>query len=700
MKKRVKTISINKFIIVLLVFSFLIAIIKLCFVSLAKETDGVNLTEFVNNRNTEKEILKAERGKIYSQDGEVLSQSINSYTVVAFLEPSRTTDEENPRHVVDKELTAQKLSEILGMSEEYILLLLNKEAYQVELGPNGRGITEITKKEIEALGLPGIGFIESQKRYYPMSTFASYIIGFAQTDEVGNINGKMGIEQYYNEELEGVDGYTIYQKDAYGYSMPNTKTITVPSKTGSDIYLTIDSKIQLFVENAIKEIEAGGNLDWFVFEVMDAKTGAIVASSSYPNFNNNTLNITNYLDPLVSYAYEPGSTMKIFSFLAAMENGVYNGSSTYNSGTVKIDDSVISDSNNVGWGTITYDEGFAHSSNVAATNLAMAIGREKLYNFYSSLGFGKQTGITLPGEYSGTIDFTYRTEIATASFGQGITTTPIQNLQALTIIANDGIEVQPYIVEKIVNPETGEVTYQHERKELGRKASSENIAQIKKLMLDVVEKGYTDARYYKSDVVQIFGKTGTAEVVTGNGEYSTGTYDTTRSFVAIFPYEDPQYVIYISARRYTGAYKNVANAVKQVIEEIAKYKNINELAEEIDKTKIVTLDNYISSDLESVVEKLKLQKLNVIVLGTGKYIINQYPVKGTKVVAGSKIFLISNNNDYVMPDITGWSTTEVTTLFKLLKVKYSLDGTGKVVKYSIPAGSEINSDTYVEVTLR
>ena len=700
MKKKTKTISVNLFIIVGLVFSFLVAIIKLSFVSLAKTTDGVDLTEFVNNRNTEKEIIKANRGNIISSDGEVLAQTINSYTVVAFLDSSRTKNDDNPKHVVNKEETAEKLSEVLGMSKEYILGLLNQNAYQVELGPNGRGITEITKKKIEALGLPGIGFMESYKRYYPMSAFASYIIGFAQTDEVGNIDGKMGIEQYYNDELEGEDGYTIYQKDAYGYTMPNTRTVTVPSKDGSDIYLTIDSKIQLFVENAVKNIEQGGKLDWFVIEVMDAKTGAIVASSSSPNFNNNTLNIKSYLDPLVSYAYEPGSTMKIFSFLAAMENNAYRGDEIYKSGSIKVDEYIISDSNQVGWGNITYDEGFARSSNVAATNLAMRIGKEKLYNFYASLGFGRQTGITLPGEYSGTIDFNYLSEIATASFGQGITTTPIQNLQALTIIANDGIEVQPYIVEKIVNSKTGEVEYQHERKELGRKASPENIERIKKLMLDVVDKGYTDARHYKSDVVKVFGKTGTAEVVTADGKYGRGNYDTTRSFVAMFPYEDPQYVVYISARRYTGQYTTVAYNVKQVIEEIAKYKNINELAEEIDSSKIVTMENYISNEMEVVVEKLKLLNLRVITLGSGKYIINQYPLKGTKVVSGSKIFLVSNNNDYTMLDINGWSNNEVVTYCKLTGIACNLDGTGIVIKYNIEVDTPLNSDTVLDVVLR
>ena len=183
-----------------------------------------------------------------------------------------------------------------------------------------------------------------------------------------------------------------------------------------------------------------------------------------PTLDPNIRNITNYMDPLISYTYEPGSTMKIYTYMATMENSEYVGSKTYKSGTKKVDDATIKDFNGKGWGVITYDTGFANSSNVAATTLALSVGREKLYNYYSSLGFGKKTGITLPNEGRGDIDFTYKTEVATASFGQGITTTPIQNLQALTILTNDGVEIQPYIIEKIVDSNTGKIIKQNKQK--------------------------------------------------------------------------------------------------------------------------------------------------------------------------------------------------------------------------------------------
>lgn len=699
MKRKNNTINVSKIIFVVLVFSFLAIVIKLSLVSLKKTTNGVDLTAFVENRNTETEVLKAKRGSIKSSDGEILAQTINSYTLIAYLSESRTKDSDNPQHVVDKEATAKALAPILRTTEEYILSRLNQEAYQVEFGTSGKNLSTITKNQIEDLALPGIDFIESNKRYYPMSNFASYIIGYAKSNDDGNIVGQMGIEAYFDDELQGVDGYTIYQKDAYGYTMPNTTTVTEEPVQGKDIYLTIDSKIQLFVENGIQEISKDNNMDWLTFSVMDAKTGAIVASASNPNFNLNTLaDIESYLNPLTTYTYEPGSTMKIFSFLAAMENNVYDGSKKYKSGTIKIDDATIKDFNGKGWGTITFDEGFAYSSNVAATNLAKELGREKLYNYYASLGFGRQTGVTLPNEAQGDIDFTYRTEVATASFGQGITTTPIQNLQALSILANDGVEIQPYIVEKVVDSETGETTYQHERTELGTKASKENIDKMLSLLHDVVYSGKTDAKYYESDNITLVGKTGTAQITGSNGGYLSGKYDYVRSFAGVFPYENPQYIIYVSVKRYDGVYREFAEMVKKVVEEIAKYKNLTELIEEVDTDKIITLDNYISSDIQSVEEKLKKLNLSVVKLGNGKYIINQYPNKGTVVLAGSKLFLKTNGSEYTMPNITGWSVSEVNTLCKLLGLKLKSNGYGKVKSFSIAEGTKIVNGSSLEVT--
>ena len=685
----------------ILVLSFLIAIIKLSMIALAPKTDNIDLKAFMDNRNTEKEILKANRGTIYSADGETLARSVNSYTVIAYLDSSRTKDEKHPNHVVDKQATAAALAPIINMTEDQILKLLNQKKFQVELGPGGRGISTNTKLQIQALNLPGIDFIESQKRYYPLSNVASNLIGYAlKEDGDEGITGKMGIELSFDDVLQGTDGYTIYQKDAYGYTMPNTTTVTEPAIPGSDVYLTIDSKIQQFVERGIAEVSENNHMDWVTFSVMDAKTGAIVASSSDMNFDLNTReNIQSYLNPLTTFQYEPGSTMKIFSFLAAMENDAYDGNATYQSGTIKVDDATIKDFNGVGWGRITFDSGFAYSSNVAATTLALRIGRENLKDYYDSLGFGKKTGIQLPSEYSGNINFTYRTELATASFGQGITTTPIQNLQALSLLANDGIELQPYIVERIVNSETGEATYTHQRTELGRKASSEHTQKMLDLMYDVVYSGKTDAKFFKSDSVVMVGKTGTAQITGNNGRYMTGSYDYIRSFAGVFPKEDPQYIIYVSVRRFDGKFSDFAKMVSKVVDEIAKYKNITELVTEIDTSKINVMDNFISEDITSSEEKLKKQNIDVITIGDGKSVIKQYPPKGTTILSGNKAFLLTNGKKYIMPDMTGWSYTEVQTYFKLTGINYKTNGFGYVITQSVEKDTELTSSTIVEITL-
>lgn len=200
--------------------------------------------------------------------------------------------------------------------------------------------------------------------------------------------------------------------------------------------------------------------------VADAKTGAILASSVYPSFDPNKRDIKNYLDYNVSLAFEPGSTMKIYSYMAAIESGKYDGNAKYKSGVYTTKDGTqIGDWNRNGWGYITYDQGFALSSNVAALSLVKDyINADYLKDYYKKLGFGSTTGIELANEVSGKINFKYETEIYNATFGQGITTTPIQNIKALTSISNNGILLQPYIIDKVVDQDTGEIIYKGKRK--------------------------------------------------------------------------------------------------------------------------------------------------------------------------------------------------------------------------------------------
>ena len=704
MKKK-RTVRISIVLTIVLIASFFAAIIRLGQIALSDTVDGINIAEFAKNRNTTTKPLYASRGSIYDVNGEILAQSVNSYTVVAFLSESRTKDINRPRHVVDKERTARELSPLINMSEEEIMNRLNMKMasgatpYQVELRPGGAAISELTKQEIESLGLPGIGFIQSTKRYYKMATLAPYIVGYARADDDGKITGEMGIEQYYNDELEGVDGSTTYETDAAGYRLPNSTEKRIDPKEGKEIYLTIDSNIQMFLEQAVQSLSDEYKMSWLTFTIADAKTGAILGSASNPTFNLNKQNMTSYLDPLVSYQYEPGSTMKIYSFLAAMENNSYDGSKKYMSGQLSVGDTVIHDFNDVGWGEITYDQGFARSSNTAAANLALKIGNEKLRDFYEKAGFGKKSGITLPGEVEGIVNFKWQSELATAAYGQGITTTPIQNIQALTMMANDGVMLKPYIVDKIVDPSTNEVIYKAQKEEVGQVISKENSDKMRQLMDDAIYQDLTDAKYYQPKNIRFIGKTGTANIPSPSGGYLTGKYDYVRSIAGLFPAENPQYVVYASVKQLVGPISKFAKTVTTVIEEVAKYKDIDEKVSNGYNQEIVELDNYLNSNIDEVEEKLKNLRVNPIIMGNGKYVTKIYPKKNSKVTTNSKVFILTSSDNFVMPNVIGWSENEIVTFCNFIGLNYNITGYGVVKSQSIEESSliDLNSNLVIEL---
>ncbi len=709
--KKVKTVNINKWFIIIIVFIFFFIMAKLIYVGLGSiKVNNKSLNEFASNRNTKKEIINARRGTIYSSDNEVLAKDVNSYTVIAYLDSSRTTDSNNPHHVIDKEKTAEELSPIINMTKEKILEILNTVIkscddsdhctetipYQVELGPGGRGITELVKDEIDDLDLPGIDFISSTKRYYPNGDFLSYILGYARTNDKGVYEGEMGVEASLNSDLTGTPGEKEYQADVAGYQITSSPTVEKKAISGSDVYLTIDTNIQMFTEQAMTTLEES-DPSWASIAVVEAKTGKILGVASSPSFNNNTLEIKSYYDPFISYEYEPGSVMKIFSFLASMENGLYDGSATYKSGSLVVDDVTIKDWNKYGWGTITYDEGFMGSSNVAASNLSLTLGRAKLKDFYNSLGFGTAVDMLLPNQQDGVINFKYKSEIASASYGQGISVTAIQMIQALTAVSNDGTMLKPYIVEKIVNPDTGEIILENGIKEVGKVASHENVEKIISLMRGVVDgsASMSTGKSYYMEGYDLIGKTGTAEIAS-DGAYIKGSY--VKSFAGIFPGNDPQIIIYV-----VGSQKNsstpMTNAVKSIIQDVSTYLNIYGSVKEEDGLSY-TLDSYVNKDKELVSETLSTNNIEPIFIGDGDKVINQFPSKGNVLNNNNKVFLLTNDTSYKMINIKNYSRSEVETFCNLINLNVVFDGYGYVTDYSIKEGDVIDANSILSVTLK
>ncbi len=698
MHKRI-TVKTSKIIILGVILLFCACIAKLSYIVLSDKVDGINLKEKALSITTARQVLPSHRGSILDTNNETLAQNVNSYTLIAYLSASRTTDMNNPKHVVDKVTTAQKLAPILGISEEKILGYLNQDdKYQVQFGSAGNNLTENMKSKIEALDLPGIDFLVSQQRYYEKGSFLAYTLGYAKENEDGVIEGKLGIEKYFNDTLSGIDGYREFQKYTKGnYQIPNTLEHVVPAEDGADIYLTIDSNIQLIVEKAIKSLSDEASMSWMIFTVMDAETGEIVASATNPNFNpNDTNTLTSYMNPLVSYQYEPGSVMKIFSFASAIESGKYNGSETYKSGSIDIAGTTIRDATREGWGTISFDLGFANSSNVAASILSQRLGTDVLKNYYFDLGFGKTTGIELSNEAAGSLNFKYPVELANASFGQGLSVTPIQILQAMTFLTNDGTVIKPYIVKKIVDSNDN-VIYEGKRQEVKKVFSAATSQKMRELMHDVIEFG--TGKTYQTNNVNVIAKTGTAQIASSKGGYLSGEYDYIKSFAGIFPEENPKYIVYVANEKMVASTKTLASVVTTAIEEIASYAKLTSKKSDVDYSKLVTINNYISKNTNDALTNLESLNLKSIVIGSGNYIINQYPLKNTSLIAGDKVFLVTNSLDTKMPNMQNWSSSEVKTYCNLINLKCEINGYGYVTDQSINENEDISSDSVLKVTL-
>ena len=677
-RKRVNKIQIIIFFSFFLLFG--IIIFRLIYLNLATTIDGINLSDFAKNRNTKKETLYATRGSIYDSNGEVLAQTIDSYTVIAYLDKSRSKNSSTPKHVVDKELTAEKLSPIINMSKERILELLNQKGlYQVELGPGGKGLTEIQKEEIDKLKLPGIDFVSTNKRYYPNMDFASYTLGYVTSNDKGEMTGEMGIEQYYNDKLTGTNGSLEYQTDANGYKLVTNgenSEIKIDKIDGVNIYLTIDSNVQMIVERALNSYFETSKASSGGIIVADAKTGKILASASRPSFDPNIKDIKNYMNPLVSTAFEPGSTMKTYTYMATMEKGSYKGDDTYMSGTMKIGEYTIKDWNNYGWGEISYDYGYLQSSNIGIANLVQKyITRDELLSYFKKLGFGSKTGIELPGEVTGKISFKYDIEVATAGFGQGITTTPIQHIKALTSISNNGYLVSPTIVEKIVDPNTGKTIYKNKTKKGTKVASIETVNKIKDLMYNVVNGEGTGTSYHL-DGYDIIGKTGTAEYVNaGSSSYTKGSY--IKSFEGMYPKDNPKYIFYIYLDK--ASVNTMPDMIKSIIKDVETYYNIAKINSNTITS--YTMPNFLNNNIENVKSALDTSNFKYEIIGDGKKVIGQYPMNGT--IVNGKIFILTNSDKIQIPNIVGYSRKDGINLAKLLGIDYSIDGNGYVSSYTV-----------------
>ena len=681
-RRIVNKVKINKLIFIIGLLLFCAIIVRLLYLNLSDKIDGIDLQEFAKNRNTTKETLYATRGTIYDLNGEILAQTVDSYTIIAYLDKSRSKNQKKPQHVVDKEMTAEKLAPILGMEKEKILEILNqKKLYQVEFGNKGKGLSQIQKEQIEKLKLPGIDFISTAKRYYPNLDFASYTLGYVTEDEeTGQMKGEMGVELKYNKELTGTNGSIEYQKDANGYKLINSPVIQIDKIDGVDIHLTIDNNVQLIVERAFNSYYEASKALSGGMVVADAKTGKILATTSRPSFDPNIKNIQNYMDPLISSAFEPGSTMKTYTYMTALEKGTYKGEDTYMSGKMQIGDAVIKDWNNYGWGQVNYDYGYMQSSNIGIAHLFKNgyITKDDYHSYLQKLGFGSKTGIELPNEVEGKISFKYEVEVANAGFGQGIMTTPIQHIKALTSISNNGYLLNPTIIDKIIDPNTKKVIYEYKNSKGVKVASETTVAKIKDLMYSVVNNPSGTGYGYHIDGYDIIGKTGTAEVVNPKtGRYFSSSVRSIKSFEGMYPKDNPRFIFYLYLD--SPRIDNKADMLKSILTDVETYYNITRV--NTDSKKTYTMDNFINKDIDIAKNILDSNGVKYEIIGQGRKIVNQYPNK--KTIVNGRVFLITNDDNKNVPNIVGYSRKDAINLCKLFNVEYTIEGNGYVREYNV-----------------
>lgn len=695
---------------IFLVFLFLIFVLfgRYCYLAISPTINGRNMKTFAANRNTIAKVLTANRGTIYDMSGNVLAHNVTSYTLIAYLDAGRSKGK-NINHVKDIDMTAKALASVLEADENKIRDVLqkgkNNNKYQVEFGNIGKNITEMKKSEIEKLNLPGIDFEENYKRYYPNGNFASYILGYAKTNEevdkngktVSSIDGELGIEAKFNDELKGTDGYLMYQQDRFGYKIPDTKEKRIKALDGKNIYLTIDSTVQRFTETEIQNISNEYNPEWAFIAVMDAKTGDVLASSSSPSFNPNLRDITSYENPLVSNAFEPGSTMKIYTYMCAIDKGTYNGAETFKSGSIEVADAVIKDWNNTGWGIISYDKGFEYSSNVGVSSMINHfINKDEMKNCFKKYGFGKSSGIDLSREQTGNLGFKYPVEVANAAFGQGINTTPIQHLKALSMIANDGQELTPHVVSKIVDPNTGKTVYKRKVEKSAQLVKNSTVSKIKELMNNVVNNtdGATTGKAYHIDGFDVIGKTGTSQIYNAKtGGYLHGSNDYIYSFAGMYPKDSPEVIIYAAVKKpNVGSSRVLSDSINSLMKNIAKYKNMFDTQKNSSSVTSLKLDSYINKETSSIKSMLETNNIKTVVIGNGNKIINQYPNKGDKVLSYDKVFLFTNSFEGKMPNLIGYTRSEAIYIMQTLGYKYEIEGYGNVTEQSIKEGEDVGEN--------
>lgn len=618
----------------LFVVVLLIAIIlRVIYIQVVKYDELNDLAESLWSRNLP---IKADRGIITDRNGKILADNITTTSLVFI-----------PNQIIEKEKVAQDIANILNVSYEEIYKHISKKTSIERVHPEGRQLNYEVADKIDKLGYDGVYLLKESKRNYPYNDLLSHSLGYVGIDN----QGLSGLELMYDEYLTGSDGAIKYFSDGRGNRLELSEVYEQP-QSGMNLQLTIDLDIQLAIERELDNIISSYSADHALILAMNPNTGEILGMGSRPSFDSNKYQ--NYSTEIINrnlpiwMTYEPGSTFKIITMASAIEEKLINvfEDRYYDTGAIKVAGGTLHCWRHGGHGDQTYLQVAENSCNPGFVNIGLKLGKEKLFSYINNFGFGKKTGIDLNGETSGILfklDKVNELELATISFGQGISVTPIQQASAVSAVINGGNLYQPYIVSQINEPETNDVIVKQEKKLIKNVISTETSKLMRYVLESVVANGTGRNAYLEN--YRVGGKTGTAQKVE-NGRYMVGNY--ILSFIGFMPADKPEVVVYVAVDnpkntvQYGGT---VAGPIAKniFIDFISKY-NIAKDKEGMPKeylwtdTKYVNVPNVLSMNVKDAQKTLKGFKIEYS--GKGEKVIYQTPNPDSLIKEGGIIKLL------------------------------------------------------------
>lgn len=660
---------------------------------------GADLSEKAMQNRMRDIPVESKRGIIYDRNGNELAISVSTDSIYAI--PAEIISSKKEKEI------AQKLALVLEMDEQKLYERITRQSSFEWIK---RQVNSDKTKQLRELDLPGIGFTEESQRHYPKGTLASHILGISGVDNTG----LEGVDFYYNDLVGGTKGRIVIEHDAGGRPIPEATHNYIPPTDGANLILTIDETIQYIVEREVDKVFKERNAKSAGAIVMDVKTGGILALTSRPTFDPNNYAeypAKNRRNFIINDAYEPGSTMKIVTAAAALqENVVSNEKKYFCPGYIKVGKETIGCSDRKAHGSQTFSEVVENSCNVGFVEVGLDMGIPTYYKYLNDFGFGKPTGIDLPGEASGILvnqKNAKQIDLATMSMGHANAVTALQLLTAVAAVANDGKLMQPHLVKQVIDNE-GKVIKDFKPQVVKEVITPETSSRLRMILEGVVANGTGKNAFI--DGYRVAGKTGTAQKISPTGGYMANEY--VASFIGFAPADDPQIVciVVVDAPQgypYYGGWV-AAPPFKEIIKDSLRYLEVplyetqekNELVE----TDLVIVPDVVNLQLSEAISTMNNRGLDVKVSGTGNIVWQQTPKPHTKLKRGSQVIINlsplhpnENSGEVTIPDLEGKSMKEVAKILADLGLHLIPEGYGLAYEQSPEPGKIVTVNSSIKV---